>query len=187
MNRDLAPLKQKYPDHFANYMDDVAIGTDDTPARQQLHQQIVHEFLDILDVTDETLGSNRGPYSRLSSYLEGKREYIEPSTTGDSTWSPSSYYRCLKYDREGVTTETDTNTYYKGNEKARQSNIRFRNLPQYMSAPSHPRSRLLYDTTPLFLTIPDLLCPNTYTYPLYGRPLDYLVGTSNSATRRGAC
>jgi hypothetical protein len=31
INRDLRPLKQKYPDNFANYMDDVAIGTDDSP------------------------------------------------------------------------------------------------------------------------------------------------------------
>jgi hypothetical protein len=30
MNRDLGPLKQKYPDNFANYMDDVAIGTNNS-------------------------------------------------------------------------------------------------------------------------------------------------------------
>jgi hypothetical protein len=48
MNRDLKPLKQKYPNNFANYMDDVAIGTDNSPEGQELHEQIVHEFLDIL-------------------------------------------------------------------------------------------------------------------------------------------
>jgi hypothetical protein len=48
MNRDLKPLKQKYPNNFANYMDDVAIGTDNSPKGQELHEQIVHEFLDIL-------------------------------------------------------------------------------------------------------------------------------------------
>src|SRR5712672_2932458 len=37
MNRDLAPLKQKYPDNFSNYMDDVAIGTDDSPGGKELH------------------------------------------------------------------------------------------------------------------------------------------------------
>jgi hypothetical protein len=49
MNRDLEPLKQKYPNNFANYMDDVAIGTDDSPSGRQLHQNIVHEFLTILE------------------------------------------------------------------------------------------------------------------------------------------
>jgi hypothetical protein len=48
MNRDLEPLKQLYPNNFANYMDDIAIGTDDTPQGQELHEQIVHEFLNIL-------------------------------------------------------------------------------------------------------------------------------------------
>ena len=49
MNRDLEPLKQKYPEHFANYMDDVAIGTDDSPSGTKLHEEIVHEFLNILE------------------------------------------------------------------------------------------------------------------------------------------
>jgi hypothetical protein len=30
MNQDLGPLKQKYPDNFANYMDDVTIETNDS-------------------------------------------------------------------------------------------------------------------------------------------------------------
>src|SRR5712671_6143765 len=37
MNHDLAPLKQKYPDNFANYMDDVAIGTNDSSKGRELH------------------------------------------------------------------------------------------------------------------------------------------------------
>jgi hypothetical protein len=48
MNRDLEPLKQKYLDNFANYMDDIAIGTDDSPEGRELHEQIIHNFLDIL-------------------------------------------------------------------------------------------------------------------------------------------
>jgi hypothetical protein len=48
MNRDLEPLKQKYPNNFANYMDDIAIGTDDSPEGRKLHEQIIHNFLDIL-------------------------------------------------------------------------------------------------------------------------------------------
>ena len=49
MNRDLEPLKQLYPNNFANYMDDIAIGTDNTPQGQALHEHIVHQFLDILE------------------------------------------------------------------------------------------------------------------------------------------
>jgi len=42
-------LKQKYPDNFSNYMDDVRIGMDNTPEGRQLHETIIHEFLDILE------------------------------------------------------------------------------------------------------------------------------------------
>jgi hypothetical protein len=49
MNQDLGPLKQKYPDNFANYMDDVAIGTNDSPEGRKLHEQIIYDFLDILE------------------------------------------------------------------------------------------------------------------------------------------
>ncbi len=48
MNQDLAEFKQKYPENVSNYMDDVAIGTDDSPAGIQLHKEIVHCFLAIL-------------------------------------------------------------------------------------------------------------------------------------------
>src|SRR5258708_15877160 len=48
MNRDLAELKQKYPENVSNYMDDVAVGTDNLPAGIQLHKEIVHCFLAIL-------------------------------------------------------------------------------------------------------------------------------------------
>jgi hypothetical protein len=49
MNQDLEPLKQKYPDNFANYMDNVAIGTKDSPEGRRLHKQIIHDFLNILE------------------------------------------------------------------------------------------------------------------------------------------
>ena len=49
MNRDLEPLKQKYPHNFANYMDDVAIGTNNNQMGQELHKEIVNEFLNILE------------------------------------------------------------------------------------------------------------------------------------------
>jgi len=48
MNQDLAELKQKYPENVSNYMDNVAIGTDDSPTGVQLHKEIIHHFLTIL-------------------------------------------------------------------------------------------------------------------------------------------
>src|SRR5260221_12563433 len=48
MNLDLAELKQKYPENVSNYMDDVAVGTDNLPAGIQLQKEIVHCFLAIL-------------------------------------------------------------------------------------------------------------------------------------------
>ncbi len=49
MNWDLEPLKQKYPRNFVNYMDDIAIGTEDSPKGRILHQKIVHKFLETLE------------------------------------------------------------------------------------------------------------------------------------------
>ena len=49
MNWDLEPLKQKYPRNFVNYMDDIAIGTEDSPKGRILHQKIVYEFLETLE------------------------------------------------------------------------------------------------------------------------------------------
>ena len=49
MNHDLRSLKQKYPDNFANFMDDVCVATDDSEAGRTLHQKIVHEFLECLE------------------------------------------------------------------------------------------------------------------------------------------
>ncbi len=44
MNQDLEPLKQKYSNNFTNYMDNIAIGTENSPNSQKLHKEIVHEF-----------------------------------------------------------------------------------------------------------------------------------------------
>jgi hypothetical protein len=49
MNQDLEPLKQKYPHNFANYMDDIVVRTEDSLDRCRLHEQIVNEFLAILE------------------------------------------------------------------------------------------------------------------------------------------
>jgi len=49
INQDLKPLKQKYSKNFANYMDDIAIETKDSPEGRALHKKIVHEFLETLE------------------------------------------------------------------------------------------------------------------------------------------
>jgi hypothetical protein len=49
MNHDLHPLKQKYPDYFANFMDNVCVATDNSEKGRALHQKIVQEFLDCLE------------------------------------------------------------------------------------------------------------------------------------------
>jgi Reverse transcriptase (RNA-dependent DNA polymerase) len=48
MNQDLAPLKQAYPDHFTNYMDNITIGMDNSEEGHWLHHEIVHKFLETL-------------------------------------------------------------------------------------------------------------------------------------------
>jgi hypothetical protein len=49
MNQDIWKLKQKYPEYFTNFMDDVCIATDDTPEGYILHWKIVHKFLKTLE------------------------------------------------------------------------------------------------------------------------------------------
>ena len=68
MNRDLAPLKQKYPDNFSNYMNDVAIGTDNTEEGRKLHRKIVQKFLKLL--VDHS-------YFLKASKCEFKKDQIE--------------------------------------------------------------------------------------------------------------
>jgi hypothetical protein len=55
-----------------------------------------------------------------------------------------------------------------------------------MSAPSHPRCRLLYDITPPLLTVSGHLHPNTYTYHPYERLSDHIVGMSSNNSGEGA-
>jgi hypothetical protein len=49
INHDLQKLKQKYPEYFANFMDNVCIAMDNTPEGYILHWKIVHEFLKTLE------------------------------------------------------------------------------------------------------------------------------------------
>jgi hypothetical protein len=49
MKRDLRTLKQKYPDYFANFMDDVCVATNNSETGHALHRKIVHKFLECLE------------------------------------------------------------------------------------------------------------------------------------------
>ena len=87
INHDLAPLKQKYPDHFANYMDDVAIGTDDSVQGQELHRQIIHEFLNILEQHSYFLKVSKCEFEKtqiefLGFLVENGTTCIDPSKIG---------------------------------------------------------------------------------------------------------
>src|SRR6266850_6700507 len=48
-NRDFQAIKQKYPNDFAHFMDDMCIGMGDTPEELAKHQQIVHELLKLFN------------------------------------------------------------------------------------------------------------------------------------------
>src|SRR6267142_2578909 len=48
-NRDFQAIKQKYPNDFAHFMDDMCIGTGDTPEELAKHQQIVHKLLNLFE------------------------------------------------------------------------------------------------------------------------------------------
>ena len=47
MDRNFRPIKQKYPENFAHYMDDMVIGTGDSPDELEKHRKIVCEVLDL--------------------------------------------------------------------------------------------------------------------------------------------
>jgi len=49
MYQDMCPIFLKYPDNIANLMDDWAIATTKTLEGLQLHQEIIHHFLDLLE------------------------------------------------------------------------------------------------------------------------------------------
>jgi len=87
MNRDLAPLKQKYPDNFSNYMDDVAIGTNNTPEGKDLHQKIVNEFLALLEHHSYFLKVSKCEFEKSSIEFLGFKigngtVQVEPSKLG---------------------------------------------------------------------------------------------------------
>jgi len=87
MNRDLELLKQKYPNNFANYMDDVAIGTNASPEGRNLHKQIVHEFLDTLEQHSYFLKASKCEFEKeemefLGFRVGGGTVRIDPSKLG---------------------------------------------------------------------------------------------------------
>jgi hypothetical protein len=73
MNRDLKLLKQKYPNNFANYMDDIAIGTDNFPNGKALYETIVHKFLQILENHDYFLKVSKCKFEKDNMEFLGFR------------------------------------------------------------------------------------------------------------------
>ena len=49
MNQDLQPIKDKYTNNFANYLDNCIMATGDSPAQWELHQEIIHLLLQLLE------------------------------------------------------------------------------------------------------------------------------------------
>jgi hypothetical protein len=92
MNHDLAPLKQKYPGNFSNYMDNVAIGTDDSPSGLALHREIIHAFLSILQQHSYFLKVSKCEFEKsqiefLGFLIEQGTTRIDPSKSGGiSDW-----------------------------------------------------------------------------------------------------
>ena len=92
MNCDLAPLRQKYPDNFSNYMDDVAIGTSDLLEGRRLHCQIVKEFLELLRHHSYFLKASKCEFEKTKMELPGffiqnGTVQIDPSKIGGiSDW-----------------------------------------------------------------------------------------------------
>jgi hypothetical protein len=48
-NRDFRAIKQSYPNEFAHFMDDMCVGTGDSPKELAKHRKIVHELLDLFE------------------------------------------------------------------------------------------------------------------------------------------
>ena len=92
MNQDLTLLKQKYLNNFSNYMDDVAIGTDNTESERELHRQITHEFLEILKQHSYFLKVSKCEFEKkqirfLGFLVTNRTTHIDPSKiNGISNW-----------------------------------------------------------------------------------------------------
>ena len=93
MNRDLEPLKQLYLNNFANYMDDIAIETDNTPQGQALHEHIVHQFMDILEWHSYFLKVSKCKFEKreiefLGFLVGNETVHIDPTKVGGiSYWA----------------------------------------------------------------------------------------------------
>jgi hypothetical protein len=92
MNWDLEPLKQKYPHNFANYMNNVAIGTEDSLDGHRLHEQIINEFLTILEKHSYFLKVSKCEFEKPDMEFLGFKVgqgtvWIDPSKIGGiSDW-----------------------------------------------------------------------------------------------------
>ncbi len=95
MNWDLAELKQKYLENVSNYMDDVAIGTDDSPAGIRLHKEIIHCFLAILQqhayfLKLSNVSLRKRKWSSLGSKSETDKSELTPVKSAELKTGPSN-------------------------------------------------------------------------------------------------
>ena len=89
MDHILRPLKLKYPYMIFVYMDDILIATPNDPA---LHQQIVHDVLDLLEQESFFLKPQKCTFEQqcveyLGLLLDGETLHINPSKiAGIAKW-----------------------------------------------------------------------------------------------------
>ena len=89
MDRILRPLKLKYPYMIFVYMDNILIATPNDPA---LHQQIVHDVLDLLEQESFFLKPQKYAFEQmrveyLGLLLDGETLHIDPSKiAGIAKW-----------------------------------------------------------------------------------------------------
>jgi hypothetical protein len=71
MNRDFAPLLQKYPDELGNYMDDWWIATTDDDKGKRRHKEITHAFLECMEECSYFLKPSKCQFKTTSMKILG--------------------------------------------------------------------------------------------------------------------
>jgi hypothetical protein len=71
MNRDFAPLLQKYPEELGNYMDDWWIATTDDDKGRRRHKEITHAFLDRMEECSYFLKPSKCQFETMSMKILG--------------------------------------------------------------------------------------------------------------------
>jgi hypothetical protein len=88
MNQDLIPLKQAYPNYFANYIDNITIEIDNSKEGHKLHHKIVYKFLEILQEHSYFLKVFKCKFKKDQIYFLGFRlghqtVKIDPTKIGE--------------------------------------------------------------------------------------------------------